>query len=129
MALARLSAPAKSLWTVGHAHPSPPHTESHFAGTLPFPPYPNRAVPKAAISTQGIPFVGVTPSFAKNATGRKVGALLDGPVWPHSPTPGWEEALLTLLSPLPSPGPSPRDLDGQGSQAQGRRRKDTPTGK
>lgn len=70
--------------------------------------------------------MGVTPSFAKNATGRKVGALLDGPVWP---TPGWEEALLTLLSPLPSPGPSPQDLDGQGSQAQGRRRKDTPTGK
>lgn len=80
------------------------------------------------MSTQGILFVGVSQSFAINTTGRKVGALFEGPVWPHSPTPGWEEALLTL-SPLPSPGPGPQDLAGQGSQAQGRRRKDTPTGK
>lgn len=62
----------------------------------------------------------------KKMRGRNVEALPDGPVWSHTPAPGWEE--LPTSSPLPSPSPNPQNLAEQGSQAQGRR-KDTPTGK
>lgn len=85
---ARLSAPAKSPWTVGCAHPSLPSTVSEQNCT------------PAAIPTQGISSWGVESCPAKNRDRKRSGSsTFHGPLWPCGPTPARGRASHLVAPP------------------------------